>query len=198
RRINWHDIEPAGFSAKTGASMERTKITGVTKIENNDVLLILDLEAIVEELGLFSAETESLEATVKFSGLALVLDDSSTARKIVRESMTKMGFTVLEARDGEDGLVKMQDLYDQYGKDLDKHLKIIVSDVEMPRMDGFHFASKLKNDERFKNVPIVFNSSISDDFSDLRGSQAGGDAYLVKFNAVHFIDEVTRVLKKHE
>jgi two-component system chemotaxis response regulator CheV len=197
RRINWQDIEPAGFSTKTGSSAERTKITGVTKIENNDVLLILDLEAIVEELGLFSAEMETLDVATKFSGLALILDDSSTARKIVKDALVKMGFNVVEAKDGEDGLVKIEDLYEQYGKDLEKHLKIIVSDVEMPRMDGFHFASKLKNDERFKNIPVVFNSSISDDFSDLRGSQAGGDAYLVKFNAAHFLSEVTRVLKQH-
>jgi len=198
RRINWRDIEPAGFSSKSGTSLnDRAKITGVTKIENNDVLLILDLEAVVEELGLFSADSDSVDIVIKFSGLALILDDSATARKILKDYLTKMGFTTLEAKDGEEGLIKMQDLYDQYGADLDKHLKIIVSDVEMPRMDGFHFASKLKNDDRFKTVPIIFNSSISDDFSDLRGSQAGGDAYMVKFNALRFTDEVARVLKKH-
>lgn len=196
RRINWHDIEPASFSSRTN-SLDKTKITGVTKIENNDVLLILDLEAIVEELGLFSLSTETVEITTKFSGLALVLDDSSTARKIAKEAIGKMGFNVVEARDGEEGLIKMQDMYDQYGSNLDKHLKIIISDVEMPRMDGFHFASKLKNDERFKNIPIIFNSSISDDFSDMRGTQAGGDAYLVKFDSARFVDEITRVLKKH-
>lgn len=197
RRINWKDIEPANFSAKSGGAFDKTKITGVTKIENDDVLLILDLEAIVEELGLFTADTEALDKLEKYSGLALVLDDSQTARKIVKEAMTKMGFTVVEAKDGEDGLVKLDDLAAQYGTELIGKLKIIVSDVEMPRMDGFHFASRVKADDRFKNIPLVFNSSISDDFSDMRGAKAGGEAYLVKFDANKFHDEISRVIKSH-
>lgn len=194
RRINWKDIEPASFSAKSGGSFDKTKITGVTKIENGDVLLILDLEAIVQELGLFEVDMEILKEE-KFSGTALVLDDSSTARKIVKEALLKMGFTVVEAKDGEDGLAKIESLYVEYGDDLVKNLKIIISDVEMPRMDGFHFASKVKSDNRFKEIPIIFSSSISDDFSDIRGEQAGGEAYLVKFDPVRFHDEVSRVLK---
>lgn len=197
RRINWKDIEPASFSIKSGAAMDKTKITGVTKIENNNVLLILDLESIVEELGLFNDDTEALDKLEKYSGLALILDDSQTARKIVKESMTKMGFTVFEAKDGEDGLSKLNDLYEQYGDSLKEMLKIIVSDVEMPKMDGFHFVSRVKQDERFKSIPVIFSSSISDAFSELRGAAAGGEAYLVKFDANKFHDEVSRVLKAH-
>ncbi len=197
RRINWKDIETASFSARSGGAFDKTKITGVTKIENGDVLLVLDLEAIVQELGLFDEGMEYFEKMEKYSGVALILDDSQTARKIVRDTMSKMGFTVVEAKDGEDGLAKLEELARQYGKALKDNLKIIISDVEMPKMDGFHFASRVKHDERFKYVPIVFNSSISDDFSDLRGSQAGGEAYLVKFDANKFHDEVSRVLKAH-
>jgi two-component system, chemotaxis family, chemotaxis protein CheV len=197
RRINWKDIEPASFSAKAGGAFDKTKITGVTKIEGDAVLLILDLEAIVEELGLFSADLEFLDKEQKYTGLAMILDDSQTARKIVKDAMSKMGFTVVEAKDGEDGLAKLNDLAEQYGSDLGKTLKIIISDVEMPRMDGFHFASRVKADERLKHIPIVFNSSISDDFSNTRGAQAGGEAYLVKFDANKFHDEISKVLKSH-
>jgi two-component system, chemotaxis family, chemotaxis protein CheV len=195
RRINWKDIEPATFTSnKIGGATDKTRITGVTKIENDDVLLILDLEAIVEELGLFHADTEMVKEET-FTGITLILDDSSTARKIVKEAMVKMGFTVVEAKDGEDGLAKMEVLYAEYGSELVKNLKVIISDVEMPRMDGFQFASRIKADERFKEIPILFNSSISDDFSDLRGHAAGGEAYLVKFNASKFHDEVAKVIK---
>lgn len=197
RRINWKDIEPASFSVKAGGAFDKTKITGVTKIENDDVLLVLDLEAIVEELGLFDVNTEVFNNAEKYSGLALILDDSATARKIVKETMTKMGFTVIEAKDGEDGLSKLEEIAAQYGRMLKDNLKIIISDVEMPRMDGFHFASRVKSDERFKYVPIIFNSSISDDFSNMRGAQAGGEAYLVKFDANKFHDEISRVIKSH-
>jgi len=197
RRVNWADIEPASFMSNN-ASAEGSKITGVTKIEGDNVLLILDLESVVQDLGLYEPDTQYNAAEIEnFSGLALVLDDSSTARKIVKEALIKMGFNVLEAMDGEEGLEKLDELYDLYGDKISKNLKIIISDVEMPRMDGFHFASNVKEDGRFGNIPIVFNSSISDHFSELRGVEAGGEAYLVKFQASSFYNEVARVVRAH-
>jgi two-component system chemotaxis response regulator CheV len=108
-----------------------------------------------------------------------------------------MGLKVIEARDGTEGLSKMEELYNTYGNHLKDELRIIISDVEMPRMDGFHFAANLKDDPRFSEIPIVFNSSISDHFSELRGKEAGGEAYLTKFDAQVFYKEVSRVIKSH-
>jgi len=195
RRINWSDIEPATF---VSSSIDGSKITGVTKIEGDNVLLILDLESVVQDLGLYEPDVDNIPHGVDdFSGLALVLDDSSTARKIVKEALTKMGFQVVEAIDGQDGLEKLDSLYSTYGENISDNLKIIVSDVEMPRMDGFHFAANVKEDGRFGDIPIVFNSSISDHFSEGRGKEAGAEAYLVKFEASSFYDEVARVVRAH-
>ena len=197
RRISWSDIEPASF-VSTSSSLDGSKITGVTKIEGDNVLLILDLESVVQDLGLYEPDTETVPDKIEtFSGIALVLDDSSTARKIVKEALLKMGFSVVEAGDGEEGLVKLDDLYKMYGEQLADNLKIIISDVEMPRMDGFHFAANVKDDDRFDGIPIVFNSSISDHFSELRGKEAGAEGYLVKFQASTFYDEVARVVRAH-
>lgn len=197
RRINWADIEPASFMTSS-SSLEGNKITGVTKIEGDNVLLILDLESVVQDLGLYEPDTQFDNTDIEsFSGLALILDDSSTARKIVKEALTNMGFDVIEAIDGEEGLQKLNELYDIYGARISKTLKIIISDVEMPKMDGFHFAANVKEDERFENIPIVFNSSISDHFSEGRGVEAGGEAYLVKFKASSFYKEVARIVRAH-
>ena len=65
------------------------------------------------------------------------------------------------------------------------------------RQDGFHFAANVKEDGRFSNIPIIFNSSISDHFSEMRGKEAGAEAYLVKFEASTFYDEVSRVVRAH-
>ncbi|MBL1244555.1 MAG: chemotaxis protein CheV [Sulfurimonas sp.] len=198
RRINWSDIEPASFMSGSGG-LDSNKITGVTKIEGDNVLLILDLESVVQDLGLYSPDVDNIpEELETFSGMALILDDSATARKIVKEALTKMGFTVVEAMDGEEGLSKLDELYNSYGESISDHLKIIISDVEMPRMDGFHFASNVKEDIRFKDIPIVFNSSISDHFSEGRGVKASGEAYLVKFEASSFYNEVSRVIHEHK
>jgi len=197
RRVSWKDIEPASFVSGMG-TLDKSQITGVTRIENDEVLLILDLESVVEELGLYKPRTDmDTDEIMKLEGTALVLDDSMVARKLVSDALKKMGLKVVEAKDGLEGLEKLEELYEIYGNRLEGELKIIISDVEMPRMDGFHFASKVKDDERFKSFPIVFNSSISDHFSELRGKEAGGEAYLTKFDAAIFYREISNVLKKH-
>lgn len=197
RRINWKDIEPASFVSGDGG-MDSSKITGVTRIEDDAVLLILDLESVVQELGLYQPSSGKLEeGKHQFSGYVLLLDDSSTARRIIKDALEQMGFDVIEATDGENGLKILEDLYAKYGDNIASKLRLIASDIEMPLMDGFHFAANVKNDPRFKMVPIVFNSSISDYFSESRGKEAGGEAYLVKFDSNLFYDEVARVVRAH-
>ncbi|MCK4975091.1 MAG: purine-binding chemotaxis protein CheW, partial [Sulfurimonas sp.] len=74
RRINWSDIEPASFMSDAG-SLDGSKITGVTRIEGDNVLLILDLESVVQEMGLYEPDTQNApREIVQFSGLALILD----------------------------------------------------------------------------------------------------------------------------
>ncbi|BDY13596.1 chemotaxis protein CheV [Hydrogenimonas cancrithermarum] len=196
RRISWSAIEPASFSSGQGV-LDKSKITGVTRIENDEVLLILDLESVVEDLGFYQPDVDTDISIDKFNGMAMVLDDSLTARKIVKEALQKMGFAVVEAKDGMEALEKLEDLYAHYGHQLPEHLKIIVSDVEMPRMDGFHFAAKAKDDPRFSDIPIVFNSSISDHFSEERGKEAGGEGYMVKFDANVFYAEIAKIVRAH-
>jgi len=197
RRINWSDIEPASFSGGGDGVFDKSKITGVTKIENDDVLLILDLESVVAELGLYHQDVEDNVEVEKFNGIALALDDSPVARKYLKNALEKMGFKVIEANDGVEGLSKLDELYNTYQDAISKNVKIIVSDVEMPQMDGFHFAANVKDDPRFSKIPVVFNSSISDHFSEDRGQQAGGEAYLVKFDAGKFYKEISRIVKAH-
>ncbi len=203
RRISWKDIEPASFASAVDNSvgMEKNKITGVTRIEDNSVLLILDLESIVQDLGLIQPPTEIDKLTDgnEFAGIALLVDDSSTARKAMKTALEHMGFDVVEAFDGEDAIEKIEQQYNSLGESRFQHeMRIIVSDIEMPRMDGFHFASKIKNDTRFKHIPILFNSSISGEFSKEKGREVGGDGYLIKFQPKKFYEEVKRVLTRDD
>jgi len=197
RRINWKDIEPANFSANAGA-LDKGKITGVTRIENDEVLLILDLESIVEELGIYSPKIEvEIDENKKLKGTALVLDDSSTARKLVKDALEKMGLSVVEAKNGVEGIERMNELYERFGDNITKEVRVILSDIEMPQMDGYRFASTIKDDERFRAIPIVFNSSLSNEYSEAKSKEAGGDAYLTKFDASVFYQEVQRVIESH-
>ena len=201
RRINWKDIEPANFTGggAGGGALDKSKITGVTRIENDDVLLILDLESIVQELGIYQPKLDlDIQEVARLEGIALVLDDSITARHLVSDALSKMGLKVIEAKDGVEGFEKLNDLYALYKEDLSNNLKIIISDVEMPQMDGFHFVAKMKEDKRFLNIPIIFNSSISNQFSEIQGKEVGGDGYLTKFNATQLYNEVIRVINERK
>lgn len=66
----------------------------------------------------------------------------------------------------------------------------------MPKMDGFHFVAQVKQDPRFAKIPVIFNSSVSDKFSASKGKDIGAEAYLVKFDAKLFYEEITRILSK--
>ncbi|MGI0406881.1 chemotaxis protein CheW [Helicobacter himalayensis] len=199
RRISWKDIEGAVFG---GDDNQRGKITGTTRIEDNKTLLILDLESIINDLNFYDPmktllnDDGSKKEIPKFEGKVLILDDSLIARKLLRTSLRNVGFEIVEAIDGEDGIEKLEKLYGEYGDKLRDHLKLVVSDVEMPRMDGFHFAAQIKQDERFSGIPIIFNSSICDKLSEEKGKELGADAYLVKFDAGLFYDEISRILLK--
>ena len=198
RRISWADIEAATFASNAG-TLDKGKITGVTRIENDEVLLILDLESVVEELGIYSPKIEvEIDQNKLLNGLALVLDDSSTARKLVKDTLEKMGLKVVEAKDGVEGLDRMQDLYEMYGDKLDSHLKVILSDIEMPQMDGYRFASTIKDDPRYTGIPIIFNSSLSKDYTEAQSKEAGAAAYLTKFDATLFYNEVLRVIEANK
>ena len=197
RRISWADIEPASFSVGQGR-LDKSKITGITRIEGGEILLILDLESIVEEMGFFESNLEIDEKNIeKFSGLVLLVDDSSTARRIEKEALEKMGFEVIEANNGQEGLQKLDELYAVYGDNLKNKLKLILSDIEMPKMDGYHMAAKIHEDNRFNSIPLIFSSSISDAFSDIRGEQVGAEGYLVKFDPNKFYTKITEVLNEH-
>lgn len=199
RRISWADIESAMFSLSN--EDQRGKITGTTRIEDGRTLLILDLEGVIDDLDFQMpsgghADVEAFKPKQKFDGTVLVLDDSSIARKLLHSTMSDIGFDVVDAIDGEAGLERLEQLYQRWGSDITQHLKLIISDVEMPKMDGFHFAAQVKNDPRFNKIPLIFNSSISDKFSATKGKEIGAEAYLVKFDAKLFYDEITRILSK--
>jgi two-component system chemotaxis response regulator CheV len=198
RRINWADIEPATFSSGSGV-LDKSKITGVTRIEDDLVLLILDFESIVGDLGLYEiGSNKHIEDIEQVGGTALILDDSAMARKIVKDSLEQLGLQVVEAHDGHDGLEKLENLQAIYGNKLRDELRIIVTDVEMPKMDGFHFTSNVRSDERFDDIPIIFNSSISDHFSDIRGEEVGADGYITKFKTDTFHGIILNAMRKKE
>ncbi|STQ85658.1 chemotaxis protein CheV [Helicobacter muridarum] len=197
RRITWDNVQAARFSSNSH-NLERSKITGTTRIEDGKTLLILDLEGIIDDLDFYGDQQEKKElgdVFKKFDGNVLIVDDSTVARALLKKNLKKMGFVVLEAHDGSMAIQMLNELYKEHEDNISSYIRFIVSDIEMPKMDGFNFAEYIKNDKRFQTIPLIFNSSICDKFSAEKSKNIGVDAYLVKFDAKVFYEEISKILE---
>lgn len=116
----------------------------------------------------------------------LVVDDSLNTREIERDVLEASGYDVTLAEDGLDGLKKA----------LDQDFDAILTDVEMPNMDGFTLTARLRQEERYRDKPIIIITSRAKDDDKRRGVQAGADAYIVKgdFDRSNLIDTLRTLL----
>ncbi len=195
RRIKWTDIKkpPASIDEKLGG-----KVVGVIEIENGQLLLLLDFEGILDELGMikvFHVEDKDIYKKGGESFKVLILDDSPVARKIIRKILEADGHTVYEAESGIDGLKfleHMKELAEQEGKDITDKIQLIISDIEMPGMDGLTFTKKVKEDPTLSKIPVVINTSLSDKATADKTRFVNADAHLVKFDTkdlLHIVHE---------
>ncbi len=192
RRIKWADIKrpPKSIDEKLGG-----KVIGVVEIEDNKLLLLLDFEGILDELGMIKIfgvdETKKIEGIEKRGHFRiLILDDSPVARKIIRRILEADGHTVFEAQNGIEGLQilhKWLEEAKQTGKDITDYVQLIISDIEMPGMDGLTFTRKVKEDPELSKIPIIVNTSLSDRANVDKSKFVGADAHLVKFDAPDLI-----------
>jgi two-component system chemotaxis response regulator CheY len=116
----------------------------------------------------------------------LIVDDSSSMRTVVRLTLARAGYDVLEAGDGQEGLAAL----DKAGK-----VNLIVSDVNMPNMDGIAFVTKVKQHARHKFTPVVMLTTEGQDAKKEQGRAAGAKAWIVKpFNPPQLLDAVSKLI----
>lgn len=116
----------------------------------------------------------------------LIVDDSSSLRTVVRMALSRAGYEVLEAADGLDGLAQLEQA---------ARVHLIVSDVNMPRMDGIAFLRKLKEQARHKFTPVIMLTTEGQDAKKQEGRAAGARAWIVKpFNPPQLLDAVARLI----
>ena len=152
-------------------------INGATILGDGRVVFILDIPTLVENYQTTDSINAGQQARERFQQTvssrkpcAMIVDDSITMRKATGNLLTRLGFDVVTAKDGVDALTH---LYEQTPD-------IVLLDVEMPRMDGFEFASIIRNDAQFKHLPIVMITSRTGDKHRQRAMSIGVNAYLGK------------------
>jgi CheY-like chemotaxis protein len=100
----------------------------------------------------------------------LIVDDSITTRTLEKSILEAVGYAVSVATDGQDALVRLRE----------RTFDLVLSDVQMPRMDGIELVTRIRKDERLRGLPIVLVSSLSSDGDKRRGLDAGANAYIGK------------------
>lgn len=117
----------------------------------------------------------------------LIVDDSSSLRTVVKLALTRAGYDVIEAEDGQQGLAQLE-------KAAKVHL--ILSDVNMPNMDGFAFVTQVKQHPRHKFTPVVMLTTEVEETKKERGRVAGAKAWMVKpFNPPQLLDVVAKLIQ---
>ncbi|MBF0559609.1 MAG: chemotaxis protein CheV [Nitrospirae bacterium] len=201
RRIKWDQIKPppALMQAKHSG-----RLTGVTKIddEGESLLLILDLESVISEMGGMVHKQEiALEeiegvGKKKLKGTVLIADDSSVARKILKDTLENAGLHVIEAIDGKQALEILNDFLQRIGNQpITDFVQLIISDVEMPEMDGLTFTKNVKNNPKLQIIPVMINTSLSGEENKEKAKGVGAEGYMVKFDVAKLLTEVSKLLK---
>ena len=114
-------------------------------------------------------------------------DDSMVARRKISEVLDKMGVRHIQANNGQEAwerLRAMADAAQSSGQDLRDHIQVILTDAEMPVMDGYVLTQNIKNDKRFEGIPVVMHSSLSSDANRAMGKRVGVDYYVPKFDSM--------------
>lgn len=183
-RIGWDEVEaPTNYVS----ALTVNSITGVVKFTNR-IVFILDMEKITADLnpdvGKADEPAPAAVEEVRLKHLrALVVDDSNMARKMVAGVLEKAGFEVVTAENGEQAWLKLASIREsvmEQNKPLNQFIDILVSDIEMPIMDGHNLTRRVKEDHTLKHLPVVLCSSIITDTLHHKGLAVGADDQVSK------------------
>jgi two-component system chemotaxis response regulator CheV len=180
-RVSWEAVEPPSAYV---ASFSNSSITGVVKIEGR-ILFILDLEKIVSDLNphLGMRLDEGVDWGAGGSYRALVADDSTLIREMLKDLLEKAGFTVESVKNGReawDRLGEIKSRAEAEGRSVEDFFQVVVTDIEMPAMDGHNLTRRIKEDPVLKRLPVILFSSLITDKLRHKGVAVGADEQISK------------------
>ena len=191
-RVSWTEIIKPGT---TVSNPEDGVSTGIIKI-NGKLIIILDFEKIVTDIspetGLKVAEIDALGARTRNDIPILIAEDSPLLNKLIVDSLKKAGYeNLIHTENGQEAWDVIEECKAE--GTLDQHVKCLITDIEMPLMDGHRLTKLVKSDSETKNIPVVIFSSLVNEEMKRKGEALGADAQLSKpeiGNLVRIIDEL--------
>ena len=163
-------------------------VEGAAVLGSGEVIVVLNVADLLASAqgGASVSTTVAARDEKKAAPLILVVDDSITTRTLEKNILETAGYRVQVASDGEEAWALVQ----RQGFD------IMVSDVDMPRLDGCGLTARMKGDERLRDIPVVLVTSLDSEEDKLRGLQSGADAYITKgeFDQGHLLSTIERLI----
>lgn len=176
-RVSWNDINKPDDTINNSNSIA----TGIIKIEDK-LLIILDFEKIISDIspetGLRVSDVEKFKRSDRIDKHILMAEDSALLAKLIKSSLEKAGYSnITQKSDGLDAWEYIED-YLEKGKIDD--IKCVITDIEMPKMDGHRLTKLIKSNKETREIPVVIFSSLVDDRMRDKGRRLGADAQLSK------------------
>tara|TARA_Y100000766_G_C18849659_1_gene577536 strand:- start:801 stop:1391 length:591 start_codon:yes stop_codon:yes gene_type:complete len=191
--MNWEKIMPP----PSGAG-RYSYLTAVTEIEN-ELVEILDVEKILNEIcpvnTEVSADLAADSAIQKDLGerIVFIADDSAVARNQVKRALEPLGVQTELAKNGKEALVRLKEIAELDCKnDITERVGLLISDVEMPEMDGYTLTAEIKADPKLAPLHVILHTSLSGVFNQAMIEKVGADDFIAKFNP----DELATAVKK--
>jgi two-component system chemotaxis response regulator CheV len=174
-------------------------VTAITELPDGRLVMMLDVERVL-------AETNKTDDTFLFSNIqplgldnvtVLFADDSSVARSQIERTLNALGIRFIAAVNGRvawDELQKVAAYAESSGKRVRDVVQLVLTDVEMPEMDGYILTKHVKSDPRFAGIPVVMHSSLSSMSNQHLGKSVGVDEYVPKFEPQRLAETLVRLL----
>jgi len=161
-------------------------IAGYSVLTSGDPVCVVDGQFLIEAAYEYSGAGRVRHVAPAAKRSLLIVEDSMTTRTLLRNIMVSAGYDVETAIDGAEGWVKVQQ----------RSFDCVVSEIEMPNMNGWDLCTRVKREARFADLPFVLITSLSKDEERRRGLEVGADAYMVKglFNEQELLDTVERLI----
>lgn len=190
-RISWEEVEAPNTYV---TNISHSSINGVVKMDGR-IIFLLDLERIVGDLNPQMALR--LDNAVdweknKLEYRALIADDSTVIREMIKDLLQKAGFHVEAVNNGRaawDRMLEIKARAEAEGKPIRDYLQVLISDIEMPLMDGHSLTRQIKEDPVLKRIPVILFSSLITDKLRHKGDAVGADDQIAK-------PEITQVAKR--
>ncbi|PLY16607.1 MAG: chemotaxis protein CheW [Sedimenticola sp.] len=192
--MNWGEIMPPPKGAAGGSYM-----TAVTQVDN-ELVEIIDVEKVMKEI-MGGSETVSegiIDEDIRNETQhVLVVDDSSVARNQVKRVLDQLGVETTLCNDGMHAQQQLRKWVDE-GVDLDDFLALVISDVEMPVMDGYTLTTEIRKDPELSRLHVILHTSLSGVFNQAMVQKVGANSFLAKYEPDELAKIVQDRLKEHK